>query len=96
MDSYDTLRHFADSWGLLAMTLSFLGVVLFALRPGARPAHADSAGIPFRNEDRPALAHPALAYPALADPVRAPAAGGCTGCGDCAGRCNDIATKLEP
>jgi hypothetical protein len=30
--------HFADSWGLLAMTLFFIGVVLFTLRPGARKA----------------------------------------------------------
>jgi len=54
MDSYTVLRHFADSWGLLAMTLAFLGAVLWALRPGARGAHRDSAAIPFRHEDAPA------------------------------------------
>ncbi|MQW35964.1 CcoQ/FixQ family Cbb3-type cytochrome c oxidase assembly chaperone, partial [Sinorhizobium meliloti] len=27
METYTAMRHFADSWGLLAMTLFFLGVV---------------------------------------------------------------------
>ena len=38
METYTAMRHFADSWGLLAMTLFFLAVVLFTLRPGARKA----------------------------------------------------------
>jgi cytochrome c oxidase cbb3-type subunit 4 len=54
MDTYTTLRHFADSWGLLAMTLAFLGIILWALRPGARAVHADTAAIPFRHEHVPA------------------------------------------
>ncbi len=36
MDTYSILRHFADSWMLLAMTLFFLGACLWAFRPGAR------------------------------------------------------------
>lgn len=54
MEIYTTLRHFADSWGLLGMTLFFLGVVLYAFRPAARPINEAAAGIPFRHEDRPA------------------------------------------
>lgn len=54
MDTYTALRQFADSWGLLAMTLAFLGIVLWALRPGTRAVHADTAAIPFRHEDAPA------------------------------------------
>lgn len=54
MDTYTVLRQFADSWGLLAMTLAFLGIVLWAFRPGTRAVHADSAAIPFRHEDAPA------------------------------------------
>ena len=34
METYTAMRHFADSWGLLVMTLFFLCVVLFTLRPG--------------------------------------------------------------
>lgn len=54
MDTYSILRQFADSWVLLAMTLFFLGVILWAFRPGSRPLHDDSAAIPFRNEVIPA------------------------------------------
>ena len=50
MDTYTLLRHFADSWMLLAMTLFFLGVVLFAFRPGSRATHEDSGLIPLRND----------------------------------------------
>jgi cytochrome c oxidase cbb3-type subunit 4 len=43
---YDTLRHFADSWGLLFLTLFFVGVVLFAFRPGSRRQAEEAAQIP--------------------------------------------------
>lgn len=56
LTTYEQLRHFADSWGLLALTLFFVGVVLFTLRPGSRRTHQDAADIPFRHEDRPAAA----------------------------------------
>ncbi|MCU9850205.1 cbb3-type cytochrome c oxidase subunit 3 [Defluviimonas sp. WL0024] len=54
MDSYSLLRHFADSWALLALVAVFLGVVVWAFRPGSRSLHRDIANIPFRHEDRPA------------------------------------------
>ncbi len=50
METYSILRQFADSWGLLAMVLFFVGVVLYVLRPGAKKLHDDSAQIPFRND----------------------------------------------
>lgn len=53
MDMYSILRHFADSWFLIAMTLFFLGTILWAFRPGSRAVHAETAQIPFRHEDRP-------------------------------------------
>ena len=53
MDTYSLLREIADSWVLLAMFVFFLGVVLWAFRPGSRRVHADTASIPFRHEDRP-------------------------------------------
>jgi len=53
-DTYTITRAFADSWFLLAMFLFFIGAVLWALRPGSRALHADTADIPFRNEDKPA------------------------------------------
>ncbi len=56
MDSYSLFREFADSWALLALVLVFVGVVIWAFRPGSRKVHEDVANIPFRNEDRPAPA----------------------------------------
>ena len=53
-NTYSLLRQFADSWMLLAMTIAFIGIVLFALRPGSKKIHDDIANIPFRNEDAPA------------------------------------------
>lgn len=51
MDTYSILREFADSWGLLAMALFFLGVVLYTFRPGSRSVHSDAANIPLRHGD---------------------------------------------
>ncbi|MBN2907598.1 MAG: cbb3-type cytochrome c oxidase subunit 3 [Rhodobacteraceae bacterium] len=54
MDTYSSMRAFADSWALLALTLFFLGVIVWAFRPGSASKHNDSANIPFRHEDKPA------------------------------------------
>ncbi|CAM3376622.1 cbb3-type cytochrome c oxidase subunit 3 [Paracoccus nototheniae] len=54
MEIYSRLRAFADSWMLLFLTLFFVGVILWAFRPGARAAQAEAASSVFRNEDRPA------------------------------------------
>jgi len=48
--SYDALRHAADSWGLLFLTLVFLLAVWRAWRPSARADHEDARQIPFRDE----------------------------------------------
>ncbi len=53
MDIYTQLRHFADSWMLALMTAIFVGIVLYALRPGSRKIHDDIADIPLRNDDVP-------------------------------------------
>ena len=41
--TYESLRHFADSYGLLAMTLIWLGFIGWACRPGARERSRDAA-----------------------------------------------------
>ena len=47
---YNDMRHFADSWALLALFVFFIGVVIFAFRPGGRD-HADNAArIPFKDD----------------------------------------------
>ncbi|MDI7863557.1 cbb3-type cytochrome c oxidase subunit 3 [Rhizobiaceae bacterium n13] len=50
METYTAMRHFADSWGLLAMALFFVGVVLFVLRPGAKRSAEQAAQIPLKEE----------------------------------------------
>ena len=54
MDTYSLLRQIADSWFLLAMFIFFVGVVIFAFRPGSTKVYDDVADIPFRHEDKPA------------------------------------------
>jgi cytochrome c oxidase cbb3-type subunit 4 len=49
---YDTLRHFADSWGLLYMMAIFLVVLFFIVRPGARGRAVEAARIPL-DDDQP-------------------------------------------
>jgi len=53
MDTYGTLRGFADSWGLVLLFLAFVAVVVWVLRPGARKAQDDASKLIFRNEDHP-------------------------------------------
>ncbi|MCB2159099.1 MAG: CcoQ/FixQ family Cbb3-type cytochrome c oxidase assembly chaperone, partial [Rhodobacteraceae bacterium] len=43
MDTYSLFREIADSWVLLALVLVFLGVVIWAFRPGSRKVHEDVA-----------------------------------------------------
>lgn len=48
---YNTLRHFADSWGLLAMLVIFLILCLWPFRPGARRRNRDAATLIFKDDN---------------------------------------------
>jgi len=48
---YDTLRHLADSWGLIAMVVVFLALCLWPFRPGARDHNDAAAAMIFEDED---------------------------------------------
>lgn len=50
MEIYTAMRHFADSWGLLAMALFFVGAVMFAFRPGSRTMADEAARIPLQDD----------------------------------------------
>ena len=50
METYTALRSFADSWGLLAMTLFFIGAVFFVFRPGSRKLADEAARIPLKDD----------------------------------------------
>jgi cytochrome c oxidase cbb3-type subunit 4 len=53
METYETLRAFAASWGLVLLFLAFIGVLVWVFRPGARKGQDEAARMIFRNEDRP-------------------------------------------
>lgn len=48
---YQSLRTFADSWGLLFMMLVMIGIIGWSFRPGARKIHDDARMIPFRDDE---------------------------------------------
>lgn len=49
--TYDAFRHFADSWGLVMMTVTFLAFVGWTFRPGAHVDHETARMSIFRDED---------------------------------------------
>jgi cytochrome c oxidase cbb3-type subunit 4 len=52
MSTYDFMRHFADTWGLVFLAAFFVGVVFFVFRPGSRKQYDDAAQIPFKDEKK--------------------------------------------
>lgn len=49
--TYEGFRHFADSWGLVFMTLLFVTFVGWTFRKGASAHYRNAAGIIFKDED---------------------------------------------
>lgn len=49
--TYDMLRHFADSWGLLAMAAVFLVLTAWPFLPGAREKNESAATMIFKDEN---------------------------------------------
>ncbi len=50
MSTYDTMRHFADSWALLALFLIFILVVAFVFRTGSSEQYKHAARIPLDDD----------------------------------------------
>lgn len=49
--NYETLRHFADSYGLAVMVILFLALCLWPFRPGAREHNQKAANSIFEGQD---------------------------------------------
>lgn len=49
--TYDAARHFADSWGLLAMALVYLVFVGWAFLPRNRSRNDEAANMIFKDSD---------------------------------------------
>lgn len=50
MSLYEQLRHFADSYGLIAMMAVFLVLCLWPFRPGARSRNRAAASSIFKGD----------------------------------------------
>ena len=48
---YELLRHFADSWALLAMLIFYLGCVAYVFLPRNRERNRDAANMIFKDAD---------------------------------------------
>ncbi len=48
---YQTLRTFADSWGLLFLVIVFVVVVAYTFRPGSKKEADKIAKIPLKEDD---------------------------------------------
>ncbi|MBY0581387.1 MAG: cbb3-type cytochrome c oxidase subunit 3 [Sphingomonas sp.] len=49
--NYEALRHFADSWGLVAMGVMFVSFIGWTFLPRVRDAHARAATMILDDED---------------------------------------------
>lgn len=50
-DTYQNLRQFADSWGLLAMVIFFVTACAWPYRPGGRKAGQEASTMIFEEDD---------------------------------------------
>ncbi|MDF1775081.1 MAG: cbb3-type cytochrome c oxidase subunit 3 [Rhizobiaceae bacterium] len=48
---YQTMRTFADSWGLLFMVIVFVGVIAYTFRPGSKKEADKISRIPLGDDD---------------------------------------------
>jgi cytochrome c oxidase cbb3-type subunit 4 len=48
--NYDSLRHFADSYGLAVMVVLYLVLCAWAFRPGSRSKNRDAAQLIFAED----------------------------------------------
>ena len=51
MSDYDTLRHFADSYGLIATMFLFVALCAWPFRPGAKDRNNEAAHSILKDQD---------------------------------------------
>lgn len=49
--NYHVLRSLADSWGLVVMAITFLGLIAWPFRPSARGRNESAANLIFKDDD---------------------------------------------
>ena len=48
--TYESVSHFAQTWGLVYLVAMFVAVLVYACRPGNRQKFKDAARIPFKED----------------------------------------------
>ncbi len=48
--TFEDVAVFSRTWGLVYMVAIFVGVLIYALRPGAKKKFRDAAQIPFKED----------------------------------------------
>ncbi len=48
--NYETMRYFADTWGLLFLFLVFISVIGWVMRPGTGKKYEKNARIPLSKD----------------------------------------------
>jgi cytochrome c oxidase cbb3-type subunit 4 len=48
--TFETLRHFADTWGLLYLVVLFVGILAFTFRPGSKHKYDEAARLPLKHD----------------------------------------------
>lgn len=49
--TYQTMRTFADSWGLVYMMVIFIAAIIWTFRPGSKSGSHDASAIPFKEDE---------------------------------------------
>ena len=48
--TFQDVCYFAQTWGLVYLVILFIGMLIYALRPGAKKKFEDAAQIPFKED----------------------------------------------
>jgi len=48
--TFENVSVFAQTWGLVYLVILFIGMLVYALRPGAKKQFDDAAQIPFKED----------------------------------------------
>ena len=48
--TFQDVSYFAQTWGLVYLVILFIGMLIYALRPGAKKKSEDAAQIPFKED----------------------------------------------
>jgi len=58
MMDHETLRHLADTWGLVFLVLTFVVAVAMLFRPGAGSHYRKCAELPLKDDQKPDVREP--------------------------------------